>query len=101
MILWIGVPVIVVLSIQRTIQLTPGALGGICAGIYIFYLILAMCCNSLLTYLNQIEHGARFREEYHRVQKLVGHFLFSVECYHYETRHHTRTVSDGNGGTKT
>lgn len=61
MFLWIGIPVIVVLSVQNSIQLSPGALGGICAGIYAFYLILAMCCNSLLSYLNKIEHGAKFR----------------------------------------
>lgn len=100
MILWIAIPIIVVLSVQKTIQLSAGALGGICAGIYAFYLILAMCCNSLLSYLNKIEHGNRFRDEYHRIQNLSGHFVFSVECYHYETRHHTRTVSDGNGGTR-
>jgi hypothetical protein len=62
MFLWIGVPVIAVLSVQDAIRLSPGALGGICAGIYAFYLILALCCNSLLSYLSKIEHGGKFRD---------------------------------------
>lgn len=61
-ILWIGIPVLVGLTMGNTIDLSGGALGGICAGIYALYLMIAMCCNPLLSYLGKIEHGAKFRE---------------------------------------
>lgn len=30
----------------------------------------------------------------------MGNFWFHAECYHYEIRHHTRTVRDSNGNTR-
>jgi hypothetical protein len=101
LIMWIGIAVVIVLFFQKVINVDAGAIAGICVGIYLFYLLLAMCCNPLFKYLENIEHGSKFRDEYSRVKSLNGHFFFNAICYHYETRHHTRTVSDGKGGTKT
>jgi hypothetical protein len=77
-ILWVAVPIIIILTVVKKIDLTPGAVGGICAGIYAFYLLLSMCCNPLFNYLSNIQHGQKFNEEYNRVQGLVGHFVFRV-----------------------
>lgn len=49
--IWFGVPVIIVCTVQNVFDLTPGAVGAICGGIYLFYLILSMCCNPLFSYL--------------------------------------------------
>ncbi len=76
--LWVGIPLMVALALTKAINVSAGGLAGICIGFYAFYLILAMCCNPLFSYLNHIQHGARFREEYLRVQGLNGHFVFSV-----------------------
>lgn len=32
---------------------------------------------------------------------MIGRFTFHAECYHYETRHHTRTIRDADGNTRT
>ena len=32
---------------------------------------------------------------------MIGRFRFHAECYHYETRFHTRTVRDRDGHTTT
>ena len=58
---WIGVPVIAVCATQRVIDLSSGAIIGICVGFYLFYLLLSMCCNPLFKYLSNIQHGNKFR----------------------------------------
>ena len=37
-----------------------GGLIGICVGVYVFYLMLALCCNPLFSYFNNVEHGSNF-----------------------------------------
>lgn len=54
LILWIGVLSLIISKILGKVELTVGELAGICGGIYAFYLILAMCCNPLFSYLNKI-----------------------------------------------
>lgn len=61
-ILFGGVITILALSLTNTIELTTGALIGICAGIYVFYLMLGLICNPLFSYLNNIEHGMNFQK---------------------------------------
>lgn len=100
-ILVVGIVTFVILYINGNIDVTEGGIIGICVGIYLFYLLLALACNPLFGYLGNINAGESFQYAYDRVRGLSGHFQFSVTCYHYETRYHTRTVTDNNGNTKT
>lgn len=59
--LWVGIPVVVAITVSKMADLSVGASAGICAGIYALYLILALCCNPLFSYLNNVEHGGKFR----------------------------------------
>lgn len=55
-----GIVTFVLLYINLVIDVSIGGLIGICAGVYVFYLILALACNPLLAYLGHIEHGVNF-----------------------------------------
>lgn len=50
----IGVPLMIALTFTDVIQVSEGALIGICVAIYVFYLILGFCCNPLFQYLSQM-----------------------------------------------
>jgi hypothetical protein len=65
------------------VQLSVGALIGICAGTYLLYLIVGCCCNSLGSYLGNIDRGENFESYYEWIRNGVGHFWFHAECYHY------------------
>lgn len=55
-----GEGVIIALFLVGVIDVEVGELIGICVGIYVFYLMLGLICNTLLSYLSNIEHGANF-----------------------------------------
>ena len=94
-----GVATGVVLYMQEQLEL--GVMLGIIGGGYALYLIIACCCNPLQKYLGNIDRGESFEPYTERVREMVGRFEFYAECYHYETRHHTRTVRDANGNSRT
>lgn len=71
-----GLGTILALFFVGVIQLDIGALIGICVGIYLFYLLLSLCCNPTLSYLSNIEHGMNFQDEYNKVRSIIGHFSF-------------------------
>ena len=100
LILFSGIGTMMGLAFSGQIYISLGGLIGACVGIYIFYLMLALICNPLFSYFSNVEHGMNFEAEYNNVRKLHGQFCFFAECYHYETRFHTRTVTDGNGNTR-
>jgi hypothetical protein len=89
-----------VLTFAGTIPIPGAALGGICGGFYALHLLIGFCCNSYFSQFTNIQHGSQLENEYNKTRNLTGYFLFTAECFHYETRHHTRTVSDGRGGTR-
>ena len=72
-----------------------------CSGVYLLYIITALCCNPLFAYFSNVEEGANFENQYNSVRAIQGHFSLHAECYHYETRFHTRTVTNANGETRT
>jgi hypothetical protein len=78
-----------------------GVMFGIIGGCYLIYLLVGCCCNPLRNYLSNIEHGQNFETYYEWIRNQNGHFWFYAECYHYETRHHTRTVTDSDGKSRT
>lgn len=55
-----GLSTVLALYFTQVMVVSPGALAGICVGIYLFYLLLAMCSNPLLSYLRNINHGSNF-----------------------------------------
>jgi len=59
-ILFVGIPVIVALTLTGKIEISIGGLIGICAGIYALYLMVGLICNPLFSYLSNIEHGVNF-----------------------------------------
>jgi hypothetical protein len=63
-ILFGGIITILALYFNYIIDVTPGGIAGICAGFYVFYLMLALICNPLFSYLNNIEHGINFTKAY-------------------------------------
>lgn len=83
LILIAGEGTILPLYFTGVIDIELGALIGICIGIYLFYLCLGLCCNPLLSYLGNVEHGANFENEYNKVRNIIGYFRFHAECYHY------------------
>ena len=54
LIMWFGIAVVIVLFFQKVIDVSVGGVAGICVGIYLFYLLLAMCCNPIFKYLENI-----------------------------------------------
>jgi hypothetical protein len=49
-----GIATFVALSLTDVIQVSIGELVGICVGFYLFYLILSLCKNTMLSYLGNI-----------------------------------------------
>lgn len=49
-----GIATFVALSLTYVIQVSIGELVGICVGFYLFYLILSLCKNTMLSYLGNI-----------------------------------------------
>ena len=82
-ILFGGEGTVVGLFFGGVLEVDPGALGGICGGIYALYLILSLCCNPLFSYFGNVEHGSNFESAYNQTRSVVGHFSFHAECYHY------------------
>lgn len=89
-----------ILYFKSDVDLSTDALIGICVGSYLLYLIVGLCCNPLREYLSNIDRGENFETYYQQVRAMIGRFRFHAECYHYEIRHHTRTVRDANGNTR-
>ena len=80
---FIGEITTLVLYSNNSLQVEGGELFGICFGIYVFYLLLGLLFNPLLSYLSNIEHGSNFENEYNKVREMKGYFQFHVECFHY------------------
>ena len=61
-----------------------------------------MYCNKTRKYLSNIQRSTEYERIYYSVTQASGHFVFHVECYHYETRvtYHTMTDKDGNTYTE-
>lgn len=59
-ILFGGIITFVALYFTQQIELSPAGIGGICAGFYVFYLLLGLVCNPLFSYLGHIDHGSNF-----------------------------------------
>lgn len=55
-----GIVTFVVLYFTQAVELSAAGIGGICAGFYLFYLLLGLACNPLFSYLGHIDHGANF-----------------------------------------
>lgn len=94
-----GIGTGVILYISGTLS-TEGMI-GVLVGAYFLYLIIGCCCNRLNSYLGNIDKGENFELNYEYLRKGIGFFWFHAECYHYETRYHTRTYTDSNGNTQT
>lgn len=77
--------------------MTAGGFFGIIGFAYVIYLVLGCAANNMRDYLGNIDLGENFEKYYETVRNMVGHFWFSAECYHNETRHHTRCVRDQHG----
>lgn len=63
--------------------------------------MIGLCGNSLRQYLKAIRGGQGLEAEYDRTRSLVGKFVMTADCYHYETQTHTRTVTDSEGNSST
>jgi hypothetical protein len=68
---------------------------------YVVHLMLSLCSNSLIQYLKAVRGGQGLEAEYNRTRSLVGQFVMTADCYHYETQTHTRTVTDSEGNSST
>jgi hypothetical protein len=68
---------------------------------YIVYLIMVICCNKTRKYLSNIKSHSEYETIYYNVKNTPGHFVFHVQCYHYEDRVSHHTVRDSNGNTRT
>ena len=82
-----------VAGIIMAINGTAGVLGafGAC---YLIYIILEFCTPTS-RYLCHKSTDQGMYEKMGRNFKTPPEVLFHCECYHYETRHHTRTKQDG------
>ena len=71
-------------------------------GVSLFAYLLEACCYShTLQYLRHTKTAEGTVVFMQRLQKAAPIIEMHVDCYHYETRHHTRTVTDSDGNTTT
>lgn len=68
------------------------------AGLYIIYLIECSCSSTRAFTHNKTTEPDALVNAVHGNPPTI---YFSIQCYHYETRHRTRTVRDSNGNTRT
>ena len=85
--------VFLVMSNMADKDAAKGAYGGL-GFFYLFYLILEFC-SPTSKYLCNKSSDAGIYEKMGRHFRTPPEIRFHCECYHYETRHHTRRDSQG------
>ncbi len=93
--IWAYIATVIVLIIVgfKNPDTFNGILGG-CGVVYLIYIILEFCSPTSKYLCNKSSDQGMY-------EKMGAHFRtppeirFNCECYHYETRHHTRTDSEG------
>jgi len=58
---------------------------GVAAGGVVVYLILTIGCSAIRGYIFNLKKFADYEALYNRLRAGRAYFVFSIECYHYET----------------
>jgi len=75
---------------------TRNALLGVCAGAYVVYLCHLCCCVRLTkAFANTTDGMEAVIELMDKPRHENPRYNWTVQCYHYETRHYTTTDKDG------
>jgi len=65
-------------------------------GVFGFSYLVEICCSSSFSYLRESHEQEATLALVHNMKKAAPCITWHVQCYHYETRHHTRRDSEGN-----
>ncbi|EGD76692.1 hypothetical protein PTSG_08043 [Salpingoeca rosetta] len=76
----------------------PAIFWPIFAGVYLIYFIECTCSSTGAFTRNKTMQPELLVQQ---VQQSPPNINWFIQCYHYETRHRTRTVRDSNGNTRT
>ena len=66
-----------------SLEMSEGAVIGICLGVYAVYLVFVLFQNPLFSYLNSVLYGTTLSKYYSKIKSKTGYFVFRAECYHY------------------
>merc|ERR1711900_799 len=76
-------------------------MGGILCGVFFLGYMIEICLSSTQKYLCNIEHKGSVHRLVDRLQRTAPQIVWSIHCYHMETRTRLVSYTDNQGNTRT